>query len=52
MDLFLKLKPDGTLDRNKARLVALGNRQEFGIDHDETFAPVAKMTTVCTILPL
>ena len=46
----LKLKPDGTLDRYKARLVALGNRQEYGIDYDETFAPVAKMTTVRTIL--
>ena len=46
----LKLKSDGTLDRYKARLVALGNRQEYGIDYDETFAPVAKMTTVRTIL--
>ena len=46
----LKLKSDGSLDRYKARLVALGNRQEYGIDYDETFAPVAKMTTVRTIL--
>ena len=46
----LKLKPDGTLDRHKACLVALGNRQQYGIDYAETFAPVAKMTTVRIIL--
>ena len=42
----IKLRSDGTLDRYKARLVALGNRQEYGVDYEETFAPVAKMTTV------
>ena len=39
---YIKLKSDGTLDRYKARLVALGNRHEYGIDYDETFTPVAK----------
>jgi len=28
----------------------LGNRQEYGVDYEETFAPVAKMTSVRTIL--
>ena len=46
----MKLKSDGSLDRYKARLVALGNKQEYGINYEETFAPVAKMTTVRTIL--
>nr|CAD1839503.1 unnamed protein product [Ananas comosus var. bracteatus] len=41
----VKLRSDRTLDRYKARLVALGNRQEYGINYEETFAPAAKMTT-------
>ena len=46
----IKLKFDGSLDQYKARLVALGNRQEYGINYDETSAPVAKMTIVRSIL--
>ena len=38
----IKLHSDGTLDRYKAHLVALGNRQECGVDYEETFTPVAK----------
>ena len=49
---LLKLKSNGSLDRYKDRLVAIGNRQEYGIDYDEIFALVAKMTTVRTILAL
>ena len=48
----VKLKSDGSLDRYKARLVVLGNKQEYGLNYEETFAPVAKMTTVRTILAI
>lgn len=48
----IKLRSDGSLDRYKARLVALGNRQQHGVDYEETFAPVAKMTTVRLILAI
>ncbi|CAA7049816.1 unnamed protein product [Microthlaspi erraticum] len=41
-----KFRSDGTLERHKVRLVALGNNQEAGEDFTETFAPVAKHTTV------
>ncbi|CAM8991331.1 unnamed protein product [Rhodiola kirilowii] len=42
----IKYKSDGSIERHKARLVALGNRQVEGIHFHETFAPVAKMSSV------
>ena len=46
--VYTKLKFDGSLDGYKSRLVVLGNRQEYGVDYEETFAPVAEITTVQT----
>ena len=43
---LIKLRSDGTLDRYKVRLVVFGNKQEYGVDYEKTFAPVSKMTTV------
>ena len=42
----VKLHSDGSLDRYKARLEALSNKQEYRVDYEETFAHVAKMTTI------
>jgi hypothetical protein len=48
----IKLRSDGTLDWYKARLVALGNMQEYGVDYKEIFATMAKMTTVRTVISI
>ena len=42
----VKQNPKGKVERYKARLVARGFSQTYGIDYDETFAPVTKMNTV------
>jgi hypothetical protein len=47
-----KLEEDGGEKRYKARLVVKGFAQKKGIDFDEIFSPVVKMTSIRTILSL
>ncbi|CAH2020785.1 unnamed protein product [Acanthoscelides obtectus] len=41
-----KYKPDGTIERRKARLVARGFSQKPGTHFNETFAPVARLSSI------
>lgn len=45
----VKYKFDGSIDRFKARLVAKGFTQSYGINYQETFAPVAKLNIVLVL---
>lgn len=48
----VKYKVDGSVDKYKPRLVAKGFTQSYGIDYQETFAPVAKLNTIWVLLSL
>lgn len=47
-----KVKPDGTIERYKARLVARGFSQTKGVDYFETFSPVVRYESLRAVLAI
>nr|GEV52389.1 zinc finger, CCHC-type [Tanacetum cinerariifolium] len=50
--LKMKMKVDGSIDKYKARLVIQEFRQNEGIDFFDTYAPVARISTIRLLLAL
>ena len=46
----IKTRSDGSIERYKTCLVVKGFTQEYGIDYEETFAPVARISSVYALL--
>ena len=48
----IKHVADSSIEKNKARFVARGFSQKEGIDYEETFAPIARYTSIRLVLAL
>eukprot|EP00253_Pinus_taeda_P025530 PITA_25530 len=48
----IKYTADNSVEKYKAKFVAKGYAQKEGIDYEETFAPIAKYTSIRTVISL
>ena len=48
----IKYAADGSVEKYKARFVEKGYAQKEGIDYEETFAPVARYTSIRIVVSL
>ena len=46
------MKPDGTIDKYKARLVVKGYRQKEGLDYFDIYSPVTRITSIRMLIVL
>ncbi|KAK4407831.1 Retrovirus-related Pol polyprotein from transposon RE2 [Sesamum angolense] len=47
-----KLKPDGSVDKFKIRLVAKDFEKKDGVDYFDTYSPIARLTTIRVLIAL
>ena len=48
----IKTRSDGSIEHYKAHLVAKGFTQEYEIDYEETFAPIARISSAHALLAI
>jgi hypothetical protein len=48
----IKHNADGSFERRKARLIAVGTSQQYGLDYKETFAPTFRSATIKLVLAI
>lgn len=46
----VKLKPNGSIDKLKTRVVTKVYSQVYGIDCEQTFAPIVKLDSIMTMM--
>ena len=50
--IYIKHVADGNIEKYKSRFVAWGFSQKEGIDYEETFEPIARYTSIRSVLAL